>query len=73
MEIDQFDILERKINNLIDKNASLVKEKNSLEERCRQKEKEAVELTEQLNSEKTIMEQISKKVESLIKKLDEIE
>ena len=72
MEMDKFDILEEKINRLVQAYSTLREEKNSMGERLAEKELEIQKLKEKLSNFSREREAARAKVESLLNRVDRL-
>ena len=71
-EIDQFELLEEKVNSLILLIADLKKENGSLSEKVGEQEYKVNELTEEIKLLKANREKAKKRVLSLLEKIEQI-
>ena len=71
-DIDQFDLLEQKIDRLIESVALLKKEKESIAEKAQIQEERLADLTAQLEGLKTARDKAKQKVVSLLEKIENL-
>ncbi len=71
-DIDQFQLLEDKIDSLIELITTLKKEKESFAEKIQFQEKKINDLTEKLESLKTAREKAKQRIVSLLEKIQQI-
>jgi len=71
-DLDQFELLERKIDNLIELIASLRREKESLAEKSKIQEEKLSDLTRQIQTLKSGRDQAKQKIISLLEKIEEV-
>jgi hypothetical protein len=71
-DIDKFEILESKINKLIESFSSLKSEKTALEKKLIQKDMEVKELMQKLDCSSQEREKVKKKVEDLLIRVDRL-
>jgi chromosome segregation ATPase len=72
-DIDQFQLLEEKIDNLIELMSTLKMEKESLTERLRIQEERITGLTEQVESLSSARDRARQRIVSLLEKIDRVE
>jgi len=72
-EIDQFQLLEEKIDSLIELITELRKEKTSLTERLRVQDEKVGDLTEQVEGLKTNRDKARQRIISMLEKIKQIE
>jgi FtsZ-binding cell division protein ZapB len=72
-DIDQFQLLEEKIDNLIELMSTLKMEKESLTERLRVQEERITGLTEQVESLSSARDRARQRIVSLLEKIDRVE
>ena len=70
--MDKFDILEEKINQLVDAYSALRREKDSLGERLAEKESEIQKLQERINQFSRERDMAREKVEGLLNRVDRL-
>lgn len=73
VEIDQFQILEEKIDKLIEFITTLKREKEALAEKVQVQEERLSALTNQLESSKTASNGARKNIDALLEKLEQID
>ena len=71
-DLDQFELLERKIDNLIELIASLRREKESLAEKSKIQEEKLSDLTRQIQTLRSGRDQAKQKIISLLEKIEEV-
>ncbi|MFH1243054.1 MAG: cell division protein ZapB [Pseudomonadota bacterium] len=72
-DIDQFQLLEEKIDNLIELMSTLKMEKESLTERLRIQEERITGLTEQVESLSSARDRARQRIVSLLEKIDRVQ
>jgi FtsZ-binding cell division protein ZapB len=72
-EIDQFKILEGKIDKLIDFITALKKEKEALAEKIQTQEERLAGLTDQLENSRTARDGVKQRIAALLEKMDQID
>ena len=72
-DIDQFQVLEEKIDNLIELITALKGEKESLAEKMQIQEKKLGDMVEQLETLRSGRERAREKIVSLLEKIEQIE
>ena len=72
-DIDQFQLLEQKIDNLIDLITMLKKEKETLAEKAHIQEEKLTVLTGQLENLKTGRDRAKQRIVSLLEKIEQID
>ena len=71
--LDQFELLEKKIDHLIETIKTLRSEKESFEERFHIQEEKIADMTQQLESLRSSRDQAKQKLISLLEKIEQIE
>jgi cell division protein ZapB len=72
-EIEQFQLLEEKVNNLISLIMGLRKEKESLTEKFRIQEEKLTDLTQQLEDLRGARDKAKQRIVSLLEKIEQVE
>ncbi|HUU79985.1 MAG TPA: cell division protein ZapB [Acidobacteriota bacterium] len=72
-EIEQFQLLEEKVNNLISLIMGLKKEKESLTEKSRIQEEKLTDLTQQLEDLRGARDKTKQRIVSLLEKIEQVE
>ncbi len=72
-EVDQFKILEDKIDNLIDYIMALKREKEALAEKNQTQEERLADLTDQLENSRTATDGVKQRIAGLIEKMEQID
>jgi len=72
-EIEQFQLLEEKVNNLISLIMGLRKEKESLTEKSRIQEEKLTDLTQQLEDLRGARDKAKQRIVSLLEKIEQVE
>ena len=70
-EIDQFQLLEEKIDSLIDLVSSLKKDKEALSEKLKLQEDKVADLTEQLRKSEAAKDMAKQRVSGLLAKIEQ--
>lgn len=73
VELDQFQVLEEKIDSLIALITELRKEKGLLAEKVRIQDEKVADLTEQVNGLKTTRDKAKQRIVSMLEKIRKIE
>ncbi len=72
-EVDQFKILEDKIDKLIDYITALKKEKEALAEKNQTQEERLADLTDQLENSRTATDGVKQRIAALLEKMGQID
>ena len=72
-EVDQFKILEEKIDKLIDYIAALKREKEALAEKNQNQEERLADLTDQLENSRTATDGVKQRIAGLLEKMEQID
>ncbi len=72
-EVDQFKILEDKIDKLIDYITALKKEKEALAEKNQTQEERLAGLTDQLENSRTATDGVKQRIAGLLEKMEQID
>jgi FtsZ-binding cell division protein ZapB len=72
-EVDQFKILEDKIDKLIDYITALKKEKEALAEKNQAQEEKLADLTDQLENSRTATDGVKQRIAGLLEKMEQID
>jgi FtsZ-binding cell division protein ZapB len=72
-EVDQFKILEDKIDKLIDYITALKKEKEALAEKNQTQEERLADLTDQLENSRTATDGVKQRIAGLLEKMEQID
>jgi FtsZ-binding cell division protein ZapB len=72
-EIDQFKILEDKIDKLIDYITALKKEKEALADKNQSQEERLADLTDQLENSRTATDGVKQRISGLLEKMEQID
>ncbi len=72
-EVDQFKILEDKIDNLIDYIMALKREKEALAEKNQTQEERLADLTDQLENSRTATDGVKQRIAGLLEKMEQID
>ena len=72
-EVDQFKILEDKIDKLIDYITALKKEKEALSEKNQTQEERLADLTDQLENSRTATDGVKQRIAGLLEKMEQID
>lgn len=72
-EIDQFQVLEEKVDKLIELLTTLKNEKESLIEKARMQDEKMADLTGQLEKLKSSRDQARQRIVSLLEKIEQLE
>lgn len=72
-EVDQFKILEDKIDKLIDYIAALKREKEALAEKNQTQEERLADLTDQLENSRTATDGVKQRIAGLLEKMEQID
>ncbi|MDY6971605.1 MAG: cell division protein ZapB [Thermodesulfobacteriota bacterium] len=72
-DIDQFQMLEEKIDNFIELITALKREKESLAEKIQVQERQISDMVEQLEALRSAREMAREKIVSLLEKIEQIE
>ena len=72
-EVDQFKILENKIDKLIDYITALKKEKEALAEKNQTQEERLAGLTDQLENSRTATDGVKQRIAALLEKMGQID
>ena len=72
-EVDQFKILEDKIDKLIDYITALKKEKDALAEKNQTQEERLADLTDQLENSRTATDGVKQRIAALLEKMGQID
>ena len=72
-EIDQFQVLEEKVDSLIGLITELRKERGLLTEKARIQDEKVADLTEQIEEMKTTRDKVKQRVVSLLEKIEKID
>jgi FtsZ-binding cell division protein ZapB len=72
-EVDQFKILEEKIDKLIDYIAALKREKEALAEKNQTQEERLADLTDQLENSRTATDGVKQRIAGLLEKMEQID
>jgi len=72
-EVDQFKILEDKIDKLIDYIKKLKKEKEALAEKNQTQEERLADLTDQLENSRTATDGVKQRIAGLLEKMDQVD
>jgi len=72
-EVDQFKILEDKIDKLIDYIKKLKKEKEALAEKNQTQEERLADLTDQLENSRTATDGVKQRIAGLLEKMEQID
>ena len=72
-EVDQFKILEEKIDKLINYIAALKKEKEALAEKNQTQEGRLADLTDQLENSRTATDGVKQRIAGLLEKMEQID
>lgn len=72
-EIDQFQVLEEKVDKLIELVATLKNEKNSLIEKAQVQDEKIADLTGQLEKLKSSRDQARQRIVGLLEKIEQLE
>lgn len=72
-EVDQFKILEDKIDKLIDYITALKKEKEALAEKNQVQEERLADLSDQLENSKTATDGVKQRIAALLEKMGQID
>jgi FtsZ-binding cell division protein ZapB len=72
-EVDQFKILEDKIDKLIDYIKALKREKKALAEKTQTQEERLANLTDQLENSRTATDGVKQRITALLEKMEQID
>ncbi len=72
-EMEQFELLEKKIDSLIELVNELKKERKLLTEKIQIQDEKVADLTEQVNNLKTIRDKAKNKIASILEKMEQID